>query len=159
MKTSIGHTSTLLDFLDVGFSSNQISDLIKEELDAILSTLKLDHDLDDWTLVIRASYTNARQPLVSKNKLGAFTSDRIKEITIIIPIPTLEFISWGVHANQHIFGASHFDKLVKNFNPIDLDYKQFENRTDYILDCMRMGINLSFENGFTVRNKKIRKIQ
>ena len=155
MQTRIGHTCMILDFLDVDFSSNMISDILKKEVDNILANYTFENT-DDWTLIFRASYTNARQPLVSKNKLGSFTSDKIKEITIIIPIPTLNLVSWGVNGEQHIYGVDHFDSLIKNFLPLDTDYLNFNNRNDYILNCMRTGIRLSFTNGFTVNKEKIK---
>ena len=139
MQTRIGHSCMILNFLDVDFSSNLISDILKREVDDILTNFTLEN-LVDWTLTFRASYTNARQPLVSKNKLGSYTSDKIKEITIIIPIPTLDMIAWGVQYDQHIYGEGHFDNLIKNFFHLEIDYSKYNNRTDYILNCMRAGI-------------------
>jgi len=45
----------ILDFLDVSFSSNQISTTLKKEVDDILVNLTLDN-LDDWTLIFKANY-------------------------------------------------------------------------------------------------------
>jgi len=155
MQTRIGHFCLIVDFLDVDFSSNQISDILKIEVDDILANLTL-KNLDDWTLRFRATYTNARQPLVSKNRFGSYRSDKIKEITIIIPIPIVESVSWGVNVNQHIYDTSHYDRLINNFHSFEIDFKNLSNRTDYILNCMRMGIKLSFTHGLTVNKEKIR---
>jgi len=155
MQTSISHISMVINFLNIDFDSNQISEILKKEVDNILRNFSTDN-LEDWTLDFMASYTNGMQPLVSKNRLGSFTSDKIKQITIVIPVPIIDTVSWGVNSNQHIFKIDHFDKLIKNFNTLDVNYSDFNNRTDYILECLRMGIKVSFSQGFTVNKGKFK---
>ena len=157
MQTSISHISMVINFLDIDidFDSNQISEILKKEVDKIVSNFST-ANLEDWRLDFVASYTNGRQPLISKNKLGSFTGDKIKQITIVIPVPTIDTVSWGVNSNQHIFKIDHFDKLIKNFNTLDVNYSYFNNRIDYILECLRMGIKVSFSQGFTVNKEKFK---
>jgi hypothetical protein len=94
--------------------------------------------------------------LVTKNKLGSYTSDKTKEIMVAMPIPTIDKVPWGVQDSQHIYKESRFDDLMKNFHPLDVDYRDFHSRTDYILACMRAGISTSFDQGFTVNKEKIK---
>jgi hypothetical protein len=155
MQVRIGHSGMVIDFVDVNFNSNQIGSILEEKVRSILENFSLE-GLDDWALEFMASYTNRRQPLVSKNKLVSFTSDKIKQITIAIPIPTVDIVPWGVEISQHIFQVNHFDNLIQNFYPLDVICTDYSNRTDYILACMREGIKKSFTEGFTVNKVKFK---
>lgn len=155
MQTKIGHFSMVMNFLDIDFSTRQISDILKEEIEDLLLNSEINGP-SDWTLLFAANYTNARQPLVSKNKLGSYLNDKTKEVTVIIPVPTIKVVSWGVHDNQHIYKENHFDKLIKNFYPLDIQCTDHCNRTSFILACMREGIKVSFEEGFTVNKVKLK---
>lgn len=154
MKSRILHTSLVLNFLDVEFDTNVISEILKTEVDNILDSNNLGN-LSDWEIQFKATYNNGRKLLISKNRLGSRPSDKIKEIVIIIPIPKLENASWGVSKYQYIYEESHYDKLLKNFWELNVNYSDFPNRTDYILDCMRRAIKFCFDEGFTVDGVKV----
>ena len=86
MDVSIGHFCMLSDFLDVEFNANETS---KKLTPSIYKAMQ-DNDLtlpDDWQLIFHANYNNGKIPLVSRNKLGSYRSDKMKYITIVIPIP------------------------------------------------------------------------
>ncbi|AHM59115.1 hypothetical protein D770_23390 [Flammeovirgaceae bacterium 311] len=149
MKSRITHTSYVIEFLDVGFSSENISQIIEYEVDNLLE-LHSYINRTDWELYFRATYTNARQLLISKNKFGANRSVKVKEVTVPIPIPLLEESEWGVTKEQHTFDKNHYDKISQNFWSIDVEFKDFTDRTGYILDCMRKAVKLSLATGLTV---------
>lgn len=155
MNISITHLSLVVDFLDKDFNSKTISDLMRNELESLLIDNAI-HLPDGWTLIFRATYSNSYSPLVSKNKTGSYPSDKLKYITIVIPIPLTSEIKWGVDESQHIYGKDHYDRLKKNFWELPIDCKQFHNRQDYILYCLRKGIKKTFEEGFTVGGVKVK---
>jgi hypothetical protein len=155
MDISIGHFCLVGGFLDDGFSANEISDA----LTPLIYSVMHDNDQtisDDWRLIFQANYNNGKSLLVSRNRLGSYISDKMKYITIVIPIPLKTEIEWGVNPEQHLYKKDHYDKLMKNFFELDVDYRSFTNRTDYITTCLKAGIKKSFREGFTVGNTEIR---
>ena len=155
MDVSIGHFCMLSDFLDVEFNANETS---KKLTPSIYKAMQ-DNDLtlpDDWQLIFHANYNNGKIPLVSRNKLGSYTSDKMKYITIVIPIPLKSEIAWGVYPEQYLYKKDHYDKLMKNFFELAVDYKNYTNRNDYIIACLKAGIKKAFEEGFTVGGIKVK---
>lgn len=155
MDIRFTHTNLVFGFEDEGFNSNQIYDSLISLAIEIMATNNL-HIPDDWVLLFKAGYTNGRIPLVSRNKIGSYPSDKMKYITIIIPIPLESEISWGVKPEQHLYGKDHYDKLMKNFWELAVDYRNYDNRTDYITACLKAGIKKAFEEGFTVGGVKLK---
>jgi hypothetical protein len=155
MNTRITHFSLVIDFLDIAFDSDSISDILKKEVDDVLRLNAIELP-DKWWLVFRATYSNARGVLISKNRLGTYPSDKMKKVTIVIPVPLKEIVEWGVEERQHVYGIDHYDKLMKNFWALEVDYSQYSNRQDYIIACLRSGIKKAFEECFTVGGVKVK---
>ena len=155
MKISIGHFCVLSNFLDVGFISNEISNDLTPKIYEIMHKNSLSLP-EDWMLIFQAGYNNARVPLVAKNKLGSYPSDKMKYIKIVIPVPLLSEIEWGVKPEQHLYPKEHYDKLMKNFWELDINFRNFNNRSDYITACLKKGIKKAFEEGFTVGGMKVK---
>ncbi|QEL00419.1 hypothetical protein FKG96_06210 [Olivibacter sp. LS-1] len=156
MQMKVRHVSYVLDFMDKDFDTDSISDALTKEFSGVFESIK-NSKSQMWEIQFRATYTNGKMLLISKNKFGNYTSDKIKEITIPIPIPVDETVSWGVKPQQHTLKVDHYDKLLNNFWELDVDYTKFFNRTDYIMDCMRRAINLCFEKSYTVNGVKLNK--
>lgn len=155
MESRITHFSHIMEFLDKGFSTNKISSILKLETDNVISS-SFPNICNDWVVQFRATYSNGRYLLVSKNKFGSYISDKIKEVTIPIPIPLKSQILWGVSEQQHLYPESHYDKILNNFWALDICFNNFSNREDYIIDCMRRAINLCFEKKYTVNGIKLK---
>jgi hypothetical protein len=155
MDIRVTHFCLLTEFLDVDFNAKEISDGLTPRIKAMMHENNLTIP-SDWILIFQASYNNGKQPLVSRNKVGSYTSDRMKYVTIAIPVPLKTEISWGVNPDQHLYKKDHYDKLMKNFYELDVDYKDYTNRTDYIIACLNAGIKRSFEEGFTVGGIKVK---
>ena len=158
MKSRVRHVSYILDFLDLAFEANAISKVIKSEFDALLEKNSLSSKTD-WEIQLRATYTNGRQLLISKNKFGSYPSDRIKEITIPIPIPLTNMVPWGVQREQHMYSIDHYDEILHNFWTLDVDYSKFDNCNDYILNCLRRVLDLIFLKEYTVNGVKLNRNQ
>lgn len=156
MSIDVTHLSVVSEFLDIDFDPQSIGEEIKMLVNRALVKYNISMP-SDWILVYDASYNNGVRPLVSRNKLGNFKSDKMKCITIVIPIPLLSEISWGVRPDQHLYPKNHFENLMKNFFELDIDFRVYNNRTDYILACLKAGIVRSFQEGFTVGAMKIKK--
>ncbi len=102
MESRITHFCLINDFFDIDFKSDYISKLLKIDVDAIL-VLNSFIDPHDWILTFNANYNNGRTLLVSKNKLGSYKADKVKEITIVIPIPSIDVVVWGVKNESYIY--------------------------------------------------------
>lgn len=154
MQSRILINSYVIDFIDIEFDSDNIKSVIKLETDKVLQSLKNDA-LKDWEIRFNFTYNTGNNIFIYK-KLKSELADKFKEITIHIPIPRKEVVSWGVRKEQHIYDDNHFDKIIKNFDCLDVDYSKFHNRRDYILNCMRRAIKFCFENGFTINGIKVK---
>ena len=153
MESRITHFCLIQDFLGMGFDTNKINEILKMEVNSILSKNSFTNK-NDWVINFQANYNNGTKLLISKNKFGTYSKDKIKQIFIPIPIPTN--VSWGVKTEQHTYEATHYDKIINNFWVLDVNFSDFQNREEYILDCMRRAIKKAFEEGFTVGGIKVK---
>jgi Immunity protein 9 len=153
MKSRVLHSSYVIDFLDIDFSSNEISQVLELETDEILKQVKND-SLKDWKVQFRGIYGKGLSIRIFK-KMPSYPKDRQKEITVHIPIPTSDVVSWGVNPDQQIEVARHPNE-AKNAALLDVNFSDFANRTDYILNCFRRAINFCFEDGFTINGVKVK---
>ncbi|HWJ27970.1 MAG TPA: Imm9 family immunity protein [Flavisolibacter sp.] len=149
MQIRILDSAMITDFINDGFDSKEVCSKIKLETEKLIFSIKEDK-LNDWEVCFRFVYNNVKQILIyTKDK--SYKVEKYKDITIHIPIPTKEKVFWGVNINQHIYESeSHLDHLLKNFLLLDVDYSKFDNRKEYIINCMQRAIKFCFENGFTL---------
>lgn len=155
MEIRFTHTCLIFDFENIDFDANAIYGTLLPSIHKIL----IDNNLtlpEDWILLFDAGYNNGQQPLVSKNRLGSYPSDKMKYIKIVIPIPLKSEIGWGVNPEQYLYGRDHYEKLMKNFWELDVAYGNYGNRTDYITACLKSGVKKAFEEGFTVGGVKFK---
>lgn len=155
MKSRITHFCLISNFLDIGFNSSEISNRLKMYVDKILEINSFYYP-SDWVLTFNANYNNGKYLLITKNKFGSYKSDKVKEISIVIPIPSNSIVEWGVSKESYIYNEDHYDKIINNFFSLDIDYKKFNNRIDYIVDCLQRGICKAFQEGFTVGGIKLK---
>lgn len=155
MDIRVTHFCLLSDFLDVGFSAKEISDNLIPNIYKVMQNKSLAIP-EDWILLFQAGYNNGRVPLVARNKVGSYPSDKMKYINVVIPVPLKSEIGWGVSSEQHLYKKDHYDKLMRNFRELDIDYRNYSNRTDYITACLKAGIKKAFKEGFTVGKTRIK---
>jgi hypothetical protein len=103
-----------------------------------------------------AVFNNVKQILITKNKLGTYPSDKYKEITIHIPVPKKEDVLWGVANEKFVNKIDHLDGLINNFNVLDVDFTKFDNKDDYIRDCMSRAIDYCFINGIKMKGVELK---
>lgn len=133
----------------------ELCSIIKTEVEKIIEPFNSEK-IDLWNLCFSFRYNYLRQILIY-TKEKSDTKLKSKEITIHIPIPIKEQVFWGVNKSQHIYESeNHLDHIIKNFICLNVDYSKFDNRSDYILDCMRRAIKSCFENGFTINGVKLK---
>ena len=154
MRTRIKHTSYIIDFLDVDFSSDKISEILQEEVNIILKKKLQKPELSGWEIAFKALYSNVDKILLFR-KSASYKNDKYKEIVIHIPIPQKSKVSWGVDEKQLIKTGLN-ERVLKYADEILINPTDFNNRTDFILACMRKAIRESFKLGFTVNKQKIK---
>jgi hypothetical protein len=156
MKSRVLISSLVIDFLDVDFNSIIIQETIKYQVDRILENFKQEA-LRDWEVLFSFYCNHTPKILITKNRFGTQAKEKRKEITIHIPIPLKSKVLWGVEMHQHIYkDENHLNHIINNFNTVDVNYKDYDNRTDYMTDCMRMAIKFCLENGFSINGEKIK---
>jgi len=153
MKAKIKHTSYVMDFLDIDFSSDKISNDLQIEVDEILSRIEI-NSLFSWELIIKALYSNQTDILIFR-KGKSNTDGKYKEIVVHIPIPTTQVVKWGVKKEQHIKTGIN-DKVLVYADNIQIDPTNYHSRESFIKDCLQKAIKKIFELGFTINKKKIK---
>ncbi len=152
MKSRINHTSYIIDFLDVGFDSDKISQIIKNEVDKKLDSIKLP-ELNDWELNFNIVYNNVDK-LYLFRKSRSYSSEKYKEVVIHLPIPKQTEKSWGVKENQLI--KTNFESAKKNSDELEIDYSMFNDRETYIIENFKRAVLESLRLGITINGKRIK---
>lgn len=155
MKSRILHSSYVINFLDEGFNSEEISKILKPEVDNVLSDFK-NEAIKDWEIHFVFTYTNVKGILIYR-KSQSYPKEKYKDIVIHIPIPTNDIVSWGVDVSQHIYDKNHLDKIIKNFSCLEVSFSKFTDRKSFLLDCMRRSIKFCIEEGFVINGIKVKQ--
>lgn len=153
MNSRILHTSYVIDFLDVDLNSTEISRIIQKETEEMLIKNQFSL-LQDWEVQFKALYTNTKHIYVFK-KTKPYLAEKIKEIVIHIPIPSRDEIICGVENTQYI-QTNYSPAFSKYANELEVNFRDFNNRQDYIIACLRKAIKFCFEDGFTVNGIKVK---
>jgi hypothetical protein len=154
MKCKIQDTSYIVNFMDSESSSKSILEFVENKLNKELENKNFEM-ISGWFIHFSFIYNNVRGILVYKNG-PSYPVEKYKEISIHIPIPSINQVPWGVFENQYIQDIGHLDKRIKNFDVINLDYAKYSNCNDYIIDAMLESISHAFKNGFTISGTKVR---
>lgn len=155
MKSRILDSSMITDFFNIDFDSKKICSIIKTETDKLLETLDID-SLNDWEIHFIFRYTNVPGLLIY-TKGVSYKKEKYKEITVHVPIPTLDIVNWGVNIEQHIYkNKDHLNKLIKNFDLIEVEFSDFNSRSEYIIYCMNKSIKFCLKKGFSINGEKIK---
>lgn len=152
----INEISLIIDFLGKNYNFNDIDVELRTLIYKLGYTSKVE-PLSEWNLKLSATYNIGKVPLVTKNKLGNRKSDKIKEISIIIPIPNIKECIWGCKSDQFIYEENHYEKIKNNFFVLNTKAVDFKDRQTYILACMQEGIKRVFNEGFTVGKIKVKE--
>ena len=153
MKSRILQSSYVIDFLDIDFSSAEINHTLKIETDKILEHYHND-SLNDWEILFRGIYGKGTSISVYR-ALPSYVEDKQKQITVHIPVPIKDIVKWGVNPTQLVTLGKAPNEL-KNISLLEVDFNNFTNRTEYILDCFRRAIKFCFEDGFTINKVKVK---
>jgi hypothetical protein len=155
MGVIVTHSSLVLEFVDIQFNSKEIYDSFNYRIIYLLNREKIELPTD-WKLIFQVIYTNSNHVLVSRNKIGNYKNDKMKYVSIVIPIPLVSEVNWGVPIESHIYPKSHYDRLIKNFWILEVDYKNFKNRSDYINSSIEEAIKKSFTEGIIIDDLKLK---
>jgi hypothetical protein len=150
MKSKFLYSSYVINFLNVDFSADFISDKMN-----IMVTKNIE-SIDNWEILFSVIYNNCDKILIF-HKTKSNAREKTKEIVIHIPIPTtdLDYIEWGIDSkknNTKIF-FSDFNKYAFG---LDTDFSTNSNRQEYILNCLTKAISKLFEIGFTMNGVKVK---
>lgn len=124
-----------------------VYEFITREVPQLLNTIILDDELKDWTLYFSFNYRNLESIVIYRNIRSA-PKEKYKEIFISIPIPSRDEIYWGISPENHRSPKSNIIKKNTNYLPITLE--DFDNRKDYIMDCVRRSVRYVLETGFKI---------
>lgn len=94
MKTKILHNSNVIGFVDSNYPEEEINRNIFPLIEAYLDRSANVDALQDWTLEFSFTYGNV-DDLIIWRRLKSYTSEKVKEIIIHIPVPSNDVIDWG----------------------------------------------------------------
>lgn len=147
MQSKIFQTSYVINFLNEMFNSEEIINPINREVNTLLS--KANNELVyNWTIEFNIIYFNGNSIKISKIERN-YKEDRLKEITIFIPIPTKEKVEWGVEEAQHI-PFNSLSKVEKNLINYDIKFSQFVNLNQYLSFSIKEAIAFILKKGIKV---------
>jgi len=147
MNIKLSPASNIFNFPDIDYGK----DLIIEYLSNITGEIN-DNSFPDWTLRFTLFFSKGERIGIYKRG-NIYPSDKEKELTIIIPIPTNDECSWGIDKKRF---AKRPPIVDKNFKFLPVDYEKFENLKDYIVDSAKNGIKIMLEDGITLKGTKFK---
>ena len=150
MKSRINHSSHLIDFLVDDFDYEQIDKPLKKIVDLKLKKYNIP-ELKEWTVEFLATYGNLNKIVVYRQARSQ-SDMKYKQIIIHIPIPLKDIVFWGVNENQTI----KLNSPSENCELIDIKPENYSNKYDFIIECMKKGIDHTFDKVFTVNKIKIK---
>lgn len=154
MKLRILDSSYIEDFPKKDFELKGIRELVYSQFSDFFENYP-DPVLKDWEIQFIFRYNNTPSLLIYTQG-DSYPEEKYKEITVHIPIPNEEEISWGVKDKQYVFEKAYLKKKINNFLSLDVTYLQFRHIEEYVTDCMRRAIKFCIVNGFTVRGRKVK---
>ena len=93
--------SSVVNFPDEAFEKKNI-DLAFDELDKILDSVAM----DEWKLSLTYFFIHADHTGVAKRQ-RTNTSDRFYEFTLLMPIPCIDDVPYGLRKNRFPLAATH----------------------------------------------------
>jgi hypothetical protein len=120
-------------------------------IEKILFKLNL-NDLKDWRILLSIVYTATQSVGVLKSA-RRYPSDTEIESSIIIPIPSIKEVKYGLPEEKL---ERVFTMIDGKWHLLETDFSKFNNLNDYIYDAAIRGIDETFKQGITVNGKKIK---
>jgi hypothetical protein len=155
MRIIVLDSSLIVNFPKEDFDSKVVCDNFSERLSKSVAYIN-DPRIDEWTLYFVFCYTNSENIYIYMNG-RSYLNEKYKEITIHIPIPSIEEASWGVMQEQFVYQDKIFTRpRIKNVDALTVNYSQFSNLTEYILDSMHRSIIYSLKKGVKINSVLVR---
>ena len=153
MKITLFHSSLVIDLFKY-VNTNKIDVHFEKQFEFINNLSNEEYpSLSDWELCFKVFYVKGTQIRVFKS-LKPYVSDKEKIITIHVPIPSKEEINWGL-PEKLLVSHNIPDKILKNSTSFHVDFGKSHSLFHHIVDCLKLGILFSFQEGFTLMGNKI----
>ncbi len=151
MKFRISESSNVIEFIGKDYESKKVINIVAVELNRCLEQIEIPKELNDWTLEFTLLYNCVKYIGVAR-KGKSIKSIKLKEVIIHIPIPNKDIVNWGVSETQ-IIREYKFDK--RYIDELMVDFSNYTNRSDYIIDNARRAIHFALKTGITINGNKI----
>jgi hypothetical protein len=151
MKALIIQNSYVSSFPHNRFKSDLVKYTLENEADMLLKRINLESH-KDWTVRFEVVYGDKPEIWIYTS-MPSYKKEKQKSITIHVPIPTKDIVEWGVNPSQIIKVGMPNEN---GFTKLKVEFKQFINIEDYIMDCLRRAILTCFTSGFTIDGRKVK---
>ena len=109
-------------------------------------------ELMDWSLLICVTFRSTNGIGVFK-KARRYSSNKEFEFSISVTIPNENQVSYGLPKVKEAF---YLPLNEKNFYKLKLNFDNYNDLYDYILESSKDAIDLAFTKGITCNGKKIK---
>jgi hypothetical protein len=151
MKSIVTESSNVINFLGVDYKFNKTKIALLNEINECFEKIPIPNKLNDWTVEFKLLYNNVKNLGIAR-KTKSIQSQKVKEIVIHVPIPKKVVIDWGVQENQ-LIREIQFDK--RYIDEIEIEIKNYKNRSEYIIEIGKIAIQFIFKSGFTISGERI----
>lgn len=105
-------------------------------------------ELPEWTIEINVQLGKGTWAGIYKKGITT-PSMFIRRYTIFLPIPSNKEIEWGVNEKKYV---KQPPRDSSKFNISELNYSNYNNITDYIIEESYLLINSLFKSGIKLKN-------
>lgn len=152
MEIIINQTISIYQFEDE--LCRDKTDLIEQEITHFWKKRNLPN-IEGWYVSFNFVYSLRVDDIRIYKKTTSYKNERYKEIVIHLPIPFDNEIPWGIKKNE--FGERKIHKgNERYFKRIEVDYTEYSNFEEYLIDWMKKTIMFCLEDGFTVNGVKVK---
>lgn len=147
MKFKLSSSSSIVNFPSEDYGREEIADFIND----ITKEIKMDK-FSEWTIIFYAVFGKANDVKILKGS-RTYPTEKEKEISILIPIPSNEEVPWGIDKDRFAVRPPLDEKKFKSLN---VDPKDFSNLKEYVIFGMKKGIETTLKDGITFQGEKIK---
>lgn len=152
MKAGISKYVLILNLEENKYLPEDLRSKLLDEIQGYVSRVSID-ELADWQLLFILMFNDVKEILIYR-KSKSLVKDKLKEVTIHIPIPTKDVVAWGVDKNQCLCRPIS-EKSRKLADILYLDPKKYSDGVSYTAEVVRMAVREVFRLGITVNGKRI----
>lgn len=141
--------SSVVNFPDEVFEKKNI-DLAFDELDKILDSVAM----DDWKLSLTYFFIHTDHTGVAKRQ-RTNTSDRFYEFTLLMPIPCIDDVPYGLRKNR--FPKNHHENLLRDsYICGELNFSAYHSLSELFFESAKICQSILIKKGLRTNGRVVK---